>query len=405
MLLEKNATLDPIAQQSGGTVRAALVSLMLGTFALGMTEYVIMGLLTNVAADLNTSIASAGQLITGYALGVAIGGPIVTLLTLRMKRKELLIALLVIFIAGNMMAALAQNYPLLMIARIITSLAHGTFFGVGAVIAAGLVSPDKRAGAISIMYTGLTLATVMGVPIGTFIGQRFGWHSTFWVVAILGIAAFAGIIAFVPRIPYDSNISAFKELRFLMNSQVLLAFTMTVFGFGGVFTAFTYIAPMLEEITGFGEHNVSYILVLFGIGVTLGNIIGGKLADWKLMGTLFIGLGLLIATLILFYFSIENKTAAVIAIFLWGTASFIIVPALQIRIMNMAKNAQTMASTINQSAFNLGNAGGAIAGGLAIDRVGLAQLPLIAALVTVLGLALTLFSYFSEKRSGGVQSN
>lgn len=404
-MLEKNATLDPIAQQSGGTVRAALVSLMLGTFALGMTEYVIMGLLTNVAADLNTSIASAGQLITGYALGVAIGGPIVTLLTLRMKRKELLIALLVIFIAGNMMAALAQNYPLLMIARIITSLAHGTFFGVGAVIAAGLVSPDKRAGAISIMYTGLTLATVMGVPIGTFIGQRFGWHSTFWVVAILGIAAFAGIIAFVPRIPYDRNISAFKELRFLMNSQVLLAFTMTVFGFGGVFTAFTYIAPMLEEITGFGEHNVSYILVLFGIGVTLGNIIGGKLADWKLMQTLFIGLGLLIATLILFYFSIENKTAAVIAIFLWGTASFIIVPALQIRIMNMAKNAQTMASTINQSAFNLGNAGGAIAGGLAIDRVGLAQLPLIAALVTVLGLALTLFSYFSEKRSGGVQSD
>ncbi|WP_307476042.1 MFS transporter [Paenibacillus harenae] len=381
-----------------GSIMAAVLSLTLGTFAFGMTEFVIMGLLTNVAQDLNISIASAGQLITGYALGVAIGGPVMTVLTLRMPRKQLLCALLVIFIAGNALAALAPNYSVLMLARVLTSLAHGTFFGVSSVIAAGLVSPEKRASAIALMYTGLTVANIVGVPLGTYIGQQFGWNSTFSIVAVLGLLVVAGIILFVPKVPHNRKASIGKELKIFGNRQVLLAFFVTVFGFGGVFTAFTYIDPLLQEITGFNEQYVTGILILFGIGMTVGNLVGGKLADWRLMPSLMACLAFLAVMLFIFFFTVDNKVLSVITIFIWGMASFLIVPGLQMRIMDMAKDAPTMASTANQSAFNLGNAGGAIIGGLAVNGIGLHHVPWIAAIVTLGGLVLTAISYRMEQK-------
>ncbi len=384
-----------------GSIMAAVLSLTLGTFAFGMTEFVIMGLLTNVAQDLNISIASAGQLITGYALGVAIGGPIMTVFTLRMPRKQLLCALLVIFIAGNALAALAPSYSVLMVARVLTSLAHGTFFGVSSVIAAGLVSPEKRASAIALMYMGLTVANIIGVPLGTYIGQQYGWHSTFGIVSVLGFLVVAGILLFVPKVPHNRKVSIGKELRIFGNKQVLLAFFVTVFGFGGVFTAFTYIDPLLQEITGFSEQYVTGILILFGIGMTVGNLVGGKLADWRLMPALIACLGFLAVMLFIFFFAVDNKVMSVITIFIWGIASFLIVPGLQMRIMDMAKDAPTMASTANQSAFNLGNAGGAIIGGLAVNGIGLHHVPWIAAIVTIGGLALTAISYRLELKQAG----
>lgn len=375
----------------------AIIALTIGAFAIGMTEFVIMGLLPNVASDLHVSISQAGQLITGYALGVAIGGPIFVTISYQISRKKLLCILMIIFIAGNILAAISSNYNILMIARIVASLAHGTFFGVGSIIAASLVPPKKRASAIAIMFTGLTVANILGVPFGTFIGQQFGWRTSFWVIAVLGLFTLIGILWLVPHIRTTNQQSVFQEFRIFRKPQIWIALLMTIFGSGGLFTAFTYIAPMLEEITGFKEQDVTFILVLFGVGVTIGNIMGGKLADWKLMPSLIINLTALVVILAVFSITVEFKALSVITIFLWGIASFGIVPALQMRIMNVAKEAPTLASTTNQSAFNIGNAGGAFLGGLAVDHTGLHTVPLAAVLVAIVGLIITMWSYILDK--------
>ncbi|AJY77804.1 arabinose transporter permease [Paenibacillus beijingensis] len=376
----------------------ALFSLTLGAFAIGMTEFVIMGLLTNIADDLQVSISSAGQLITGYALGVAAGGPIMTVLTYRMPRKQLLCALMVIFIAGNVLAALSSNYTILMIARIVTSFAHGTFFGIGSVVATGLVKPEKRASAIAMMMAGLTIANILGVPFGTFIGQQFGWSATFWVVAAFGTVAFLGVALLVPSVSSsDSQLNLGREFHAFRKPQVMLALAMSIFGFGGVFTAFTYIAPILQDITGFREDQIPYILLLFGVGVTLGNLLGGKLADRRLMPSLMVCLALLTAILIVFYFTDHLKAATVVTIFLWGTFSFAIVPGLQMRVLDMAKDAPSLASTVNHSALNLSNAGGAFLGGLTVSGIGLQYVPLAAAIIAVIGLLITITSYTMER--------
>lgn len=344
----------------------ALLALTIGAFAIGMTEFIIMGLLPEVAESLQVSIPSAGLLITGYALGVAIGAPIITVATHRMKRKQLLLFLMILFISGNALAALAPNYGVLMVARIVAALTHGSFFGVGSVIAAGLVPKEKRAGAIAIMFTGLTLANILGVPIGTFIGQAFGWRSTFWAITILGLIALIGIAVLVPKV--ESALSNLKqELSVLRKPTVYIALLMTTFGNGGLFTVFTYISPILTDITKFPVNSVSYILVLFGIGITLGNIIGGKLADRKLMPSLLGILVVLAIVLALFSITDQHKVPALITIFILGMAAFGIIPGLQLHMLNMAKEAPTLASTLNVAAFNLGNAFGAYIGGLVID--------------------------------------
>ncbi|WP_028563731.1 MFS transporter [Paenibacillus pinihumi] len=366
----------------------SLISLTVGAFAIGMTEFVIMGILPNVADDLGVSISAAGQLITMYALGVAVGAPILTVLTRKIPQKKLLLFLMGLFIFGNVMAVVAPNYSILMVARLITALTHGTFFGVGAVIASNLVHPDRRAGAVSLMMAGLTIANIIGVPIGTFIGQNMGWRASFAAIAIMGVVTMIGIIIFIPKLKQEKAAGIMQQISELVNPRLLIFLLIAVLGNAGLFAVFTYITPLLVQVTGFAEHSVTWILILFGVGVTIGNLIGGKLADWKLMPAL-LGIYFTICVLLtLFTFTVYNPIAAVITIFLWGAASFAVFPGMQVRIMSLAQSAPALASTTSHSAGNLGNATGAFIGGLVITHMSLTALPWVGAILV--GLALLL---------------
>ncbi len=364
-----------------------------------MTEFVIMGLLPNVANDLNVSISQAGQLITGYALSVAIGAPILAVATHRVPQKKLLILLMILFIIGNGIAAVAPNYSVLMGARLFTALAHGTFFGVGSILAANLVSPNRRAAAVSVMMAGLTVANVIGVPFGTFIGQHMGWRASFGAVVVMGFITLIGIIALIPDIRQTESSSAIRQIRALLQPKLLVVLLTGAIGCSSLFTVFTYIAPLLQEVTGFAEHSVTWVLMLFGIGVTIGNILGGKLADWKLMPTLIGGFASLAIILAVLALVDELPVAVVITIFIWGVVSFSVLPGLQVRIMTLAKDAPALASTSNHSALNFGNAGGAFLGGLVITHAGLDMLPWTGAALSLIGVMLAIGVYCWDKGS------
>ncbi|SFF31754.1 MFS transporter, DHA1 family, arabinose polymer transporter [Paenibacillus algorifonticola] len=377
----------------------SILSLTVGAFAIGMTEFVIMGLLPNVATDLHVSISAAGQLITMYALGVAIGAPILTMLTQQIPQKRLLCLLMILFIVGNVISVFAPSYAVLMGARVITALTHGTFFGVGAVIASNLVPPNKRAGAVSIMMAGLTIANIIGVPLGTFIGQNMGWRASFGAIAIMGVIALAGILIFIPKIKQEQTASIVQQLAALARPKLLVFLLICALGNAGLFAVFTYITPLLTQVTGFAEHSVTWILVLFGCGVTLGNIVGGKLADWKLMPAilgLYVSISVILAILT---FTIHSPIAAVVTIFLWGAGSFAVMPGLQVRIMSLAKAAPALASTSSHSAGNLGNAVGAFIGGWVITHLSLNALPWVGAVLVGLALTLGLATYMSERKT------
>ncbi|SMF64479.1 MFS transporter, DHA1 family, arabinose polymer transporter [Paenibacillus uliginis N3/975] len=382
----------------------SILSLTAGAFAIGMTEFVIMGILPNVADDLHVSISTAGQLITMYALGVAVGAPILTILTQRIPQKKLLYLLMVLFILGNGISVFAPNYAVLMIARMITALTHGTFFGVGAVIASNLVPPNKRAGAVSIMMAGLTIANIIGVPLGTFIGQNMGWRASFGAIAIMGVVALIGIIAFIPHMKQDKPASLVQQVSALIQPKLLLYLLIGALGNAGLFTVFTYITPLLVKVTGFAEYSVTWILVLFGCGVTIGNIVGGKLADWKLMPSI-LGLYFSICVILtLFTFTVYSPLAAVLTIFLWGTASFAVMPGLQVRIMSLAQAAPALASTSSHSAGNLGNAAGAFIGGWVITHLSITSLLWVGALLVGLGLILGTACYIVERKHSALQA-
>ncbi|ANS76856.1 arabinose transporter permease [Paenibacillus yonginensis] len=377
----------------------SILSLTVGAFAIGMTEFVIMGILPNVAQDLNVSIPTAGQLITMYALGVAVGAPILTILTHRIPQKLLLCLLMVIFIVGNGVSVIAPNYAFLMGARLLTALTHGTFFGVGAVIASNLVKPDRRAGAVSIMMAGLTIANIIGVPVGTFIGQHLGWRASFATISLMGVVALIGVMIFIPKIKQDESGGILQQVSALVKPKLLLFLFVAALGNAGLFAVFTYITPLLTQITGFAESNVTWILVLFGCGVTIGNIIGGKLADWKLMPSV---LGIYLTTSVLLTiltFTIHSHVAAVLTIFLWGMASFAVMPGMQIRVMNLAKGAPALASTSSHSAGNLGNAAGAFIGGWTINQLSIGALPWVGAVLVGLGLVIGAISCAAERRT------
>ena len=369
----------------------SLLALAAGAFGIGTTEFIIMGLLTQVSQDLAISIPKAGTLISGYAFGVAVGAPVLTLLTRRWPRKQLLLALMLIFIAGNVAAVFAPNYTALMAARVLTSLTHGTFFGVGAVVATSLVAKDKQASAIALMFSGLTLATLLGVPAGTWIGQHFGWRMAFAGVAAVGVVALAILAAFVPRqLPQSAPVALRDELSVLASRPLWLGLGMTVFGFGGVFALYTYVEPLLSQITHMGNAGVAVTLLLFGAGSAVGNIAGGKLADRGVVRALWITLGALVAVLLAgrWAFGISGAVAMAYVTVL-GIVAFATVAPMQMRVMQgVGSQGATLASSLNIAAFNLGNALGAWVGGSLIAGAGLLSIAWGAAALTAVGLVL-----------------
>jgi DHA1 family inner membrane transport protein len=380
---------------TSGRMPMALYALTAGSFGIGCAEFVIMGLLLQVAADLHVSIAAAGMLVSGYALGVFVGAPVLTLLTRRMPRKAVLLALMAIYTIGNAACALAPDYTTLMAARVLTSLTHGTFFGVGAVVATGLVPADRKASAISIMFSGLTLATLLGMPAGAWLGLHLGWRSTFWAMSLVGVVSLLVIALLVPRSrEVQAPVAVRDELRTIVRPQVLLGLLMTMLGFAGVFVVITYIQPLLTSLAGFSESAVSPILLLFGAGMVVGNLLGGHLADRKPTPALLGTLAALAIVLGLMSFALHNQFAIVAFVTALGIAAFATVSPLQLRVLRHASGAgENLASSFNIAAFNLGNAMGAWLGGVVIEHgPGLQAVTWAAAAVTVAGLAVALWS-------------
>lgn len=383
----------------------ALLALTLSAFAIGTTEFVIVGLIPTMASDLNVSLPSAGLLVSLYALGVAIGAPVLTALTGNWKRKYVLMAVMALFVFGNLLAWQAPGYSTLIAARILTGLAHGVFFSIGSTIATGLVSKEKAASAIAIMFTGLTVALVTGVPLGTWIGQTFGWQATFLIVAILGLIALIGSAILVPsnlKQPPATKLSS--QLKVLTQPRLLLVYAITALGYGGTFTAFTYLAPILEEVSGFGSNAISLIMLVYGVSVAIGNIWGGKMADRmgpiKALTVIFTGL---ILVLLVFNVTAFNQFAAVTTILVWGAFAFGNVPGLQVYVVKLAEkyapDAVDVASGLNIAAFNVGIAMGSWGGGLIVAKSGLMHTPWVGAIVVFVALILTRLSGLLDKRA------
>lgn len=369
---------------SARTLSPPLLALALAAFAIGTTEFVIMGLLPAIATDLAVGLPDAGLLVTGYALGVALGAPPLAALSARVRPHRALAALMLVFVLGNLVCALSTDYATLMAGRIVASLTHGAFFGVGSTVAAALVRANRRAAAIALMFSGLTLANVLGVPGGAWIGTLAGWRMTFWIVCALGLVALAGVWKLVPRTLEASGAGASGGWHILRRPRFLAALLLTATGFGGIFVALTFIAPLLHEAAGFSTAQVNIALVVFGVGLTLGNAFGGWLSDRWPMRSMFAILLVLAAVEVALSFAASHPIAVLPVIFLWGVAAFATVPGLQTRVLDEAADAPALASTLNIGAFNLGNAGAAWLGGraLAMD-LPLAQLPLLAALLAL----------------------
>lgn len=372
-------------------INPPLVALSIGAFGIGVTEFAPMGMLPSIAADLGVSIPAAGLLVSAYALGVLLGAPLMTLTTGKIPRRYLLIGLMAIFTLGNLMSALATDYYSLLIARVVTSLNHGAFFGVGSIVAASVVAPDKRAGAVAAMFMGLTLATIGGVPLAAWFGELLGWRTAFWGITGLGVLAMAALWFALPNVPLPKSDGVMAEIRALGRGPVLAALALTVVGSSAMFTVFTYIAPILRSETHASAGFVTAMLVLYGVGLTLGNMWGGKAADNSIDRTLIVSLSVLIAVLLAFTVLMRWPLPAAVAILIWGIASFALVPPLQMRVMEAAKDAPNLASAVNIGAFNFGNAIGAALGGAVINAgLGYPAISLAGATMAALGLLMVL---------------
>ncbi|KYN90383.1 MFS sugar transporter [Vibrio cidicii] len=385
----------------------ALLALTLSAFAIGTTEFVIVGLIPTMAADLAVSIPSAGLLVSLYALGVAVGAPVLTALSGKWNRKYVLLAVMSLFVVGNLLAWQAPGYNTLILARILTGLAHGVFFSIGSTIATGLVPKEKAASAIALMFTGLTVALVTGVPLGTYIGQTFGWQATFLIVALLGLIALIGSAFLVPNNLKQPAAAKFSsQLRVLTQPRLLLVYAITALGYGGTFTAFTFLAPILQQEAGFSASAISIIMLVYGVSVAIGNLWGGKMADKmgpvKALTIIFTGLA---AILVVFNFTAVHPMAAVATILLWGAFAFGNVPGLQVYVVKLAEqyapDAVDVASGLNIAAFNVGIALGSWGGGVIVAKAGLMHTPWVGALIVLLALALTRLSGRLDKRRDG----
>ncbi len=368
-----------------------LLALAVGAFGIGVTEFAPMGLLPVIASDLHVSIPAAGLLVSAYAMGVLIGAPLMTLTTGRIDRRTLLIALMGIFTLGNALSAVAGGYWMLMAARVVTSFNHGAFFGVGSVVAASLVPPDKRAGAVAAMFTGLTVATIGGVPAATWVSEAIGWRTAFAGIAGVGAIAMVSLRLALPPLPAAEGGDMRAELRVLTRGPVVMALALTTIGFGGVFTVFTYIVPILRDVTQGSTGYVTAMLMLFGVGATIGNGVGGRLADRSVDQALMTMLAIMALTLLAFTVLMQWPVAAAVSILVWGIASFAIVPPLQMRVMDAASDAPNLASAMNIGAFNLGNAiGAALGGGVIGAGLGLPIVSLAGAAMAAVALAMLL---------------
>lgn len=372
----------------------ALLALTISAFAIGTTEFVIVGLVPTIAEQLSVSLPSAGLLVSIYALGVAVGAPVLTALTGRMPRKHLLLVLMLLFTVGNLLAWQAPGYSTLVVARLLTGLAHGVFFSIGSTIATSLVPKEKAASAIAIMFGGLTVALVTGVPLGTFIGQHFGWRETFLAVSLLGVIALISSAILVPKdIPQRAMATLSEQLKVLTHPRLLMIYAITALGYGGVFTAFTFLAPMMQSLAGFSESTVSWILLGYGVSVAIGNIWGGKLADKHgAVPALKIIFAMLAILLIIFQFTASIQYAALVTVLVMGIFAFGNVPGLQVYVVQKAElytpSAVDVASGLNIAAFNVGIALGSIIGGQTVAHYGLAQTPWIGAVIVMVAFLL-----------------
>lgn len=388
--LKNKVSMKQTAQQKKPFFNGTLLALAVSAFAIGTAEFVMAGILPDIATSLSVSIAAAGWLMTAYALGVFISAPIIILLTTRLSRKTVLILLLSFFIVGNLLSALAPNYSILMLGRVIAALAHGAFFGIGSVVAADSVSKQKRSRAIALMMAGLTLANVLGVPMGTLIGYHLGWQATFFAVSVLGIVSFIGINLLVPHQPRQEGVCLKTELALFRKGRLWFAWSVTALGFGGLFAAFAFSAPILIHVSGFKAASISWLLIVFGAGLVLGNILGGKWGDMNYHKALQFSLLILALLLIVFHISAHWQVAATINLFLLGVFGFAIVSPVQTQVLENAKGVQVLASASNISAFNVGIALGTYLGGLAI-HIGMGYLA-----VTWIGAGLALASFLIQ---------
>jgi len=388
----------------------ALFALTLSAFAIGTTEFVIVGLLPTIASQLQVTLPSAGLLVSLYALGVAIGAPLLTAVTGKLPRKWLLVGLMALFTLGNLLAWQAPDYGTLILARVLTGLTHGVFFSIGSTIATSLVPKEKAASAIAIMFTGLTVALVTGVPLGTWIGQLFGWRETFLVVSALGLIACVGSYCLIPaNLPRGTAASLREKLTVLTQPALLRVYAKTALGYGGAFTAFTFLAPILQQVSGFSASSISLILLVYGVSVAVGNIWGGKLADRKgaipALKILFSGLATILLALT---FTASHPLLVVLTVLVWGAFAFGNVPALQVLVVQEAErhapNAVDVASGLNIAAFNIGIAIGSVVGGLVVEHLGLMHTPWVGALIVLAALGLTLDSERRELHALASQS-
>lgn len=394
-----DSALDPERQRH--FMPLALLALAVGAFGIGTTEFVMMGLLPEVANDLDISIPTAGHLVSAYALGVVIGAPLLAAVTARMPRRTVLIGLMALFVAGNALSAFAPDYHWLMAARFLSGLPHGAFFGVGAVVATSMVAPERKASSVSLMFLGLTMANVAGVPVATLMGQSLGWRATFLGVSTIGLAAMAALALLIPRAEAHTapRTGLRGELAALRSLPVWLALGTTVAGFGALFAAYSYITPMLTDAAGYTDASVTLLLALFGVGATAGNLLGGRLADHAMRGTLFGGLLALVLVLALFPLMMSTAWSAALAVILLGMAAFATGSPLQLMVMEKASSAPSLASSANQAAFNLANAGGAWIGGLALAAgLGVTSPALAGAALAVLGLGVAGAAYVVDRR-------
>ncbi|MGG4219347.1 MFS transporter [Paenibacillus jamilae] len=380
-----------------------LLALAVSAFAIGTTEFISVGLLPLIAEDLHISVTMSALTVTLYALGVTIGAPVLTSITSSVPRKTLLLWIMIVFIAGNSLAAVSSGITLLLIARVISAFSHGVFMSIGSTIAADLVPDDRRASAISIMFSGLTVATVTGVPLGTYVGQQWGWRAAFMAIVVVGIVALIANLILLPSTLRKGNKTPFGEqVKLVTNGRLLLAFIITALGYGGTFVVFTYLSPLLHDITGFKQNTVTFILLLYGIAIAIGNVIGGKAANRRPLSALFYMFLIQAVILFLLWFTVPFQTASLLTIFFMGLLAFMNVPGLQVYVVMLAERfapkAVDVASAVNIAAFNAGIAIGAYVGGIVTDSLGLMHTTWVGGVMVFVAVLLTAWSRMLEKR-------